>query len=465
MASVDSGDRRAPVPGTLALLLGVSALLMSFSLLMAGTGLFTTFLSLRAGLEGFSTNAIGYMTAAYYAGLIVGSLRCGPVINRVGHIRAFAAFSSIIAASVLVFPFFNEAPVWIVLRAVIGFNVAGVFMITESWLNHRASPATRGTLLSMYMVTSYLALGAGQLLINAGEIAGADLFMLASILFGLALVPVALTRATHPAPVESAELDVRRLYRISPVATVTCVGSGLCVGSLWGLGPVFGSDLGMTKTEVSAFMSVVVLSALAFQVPIGRLSDRFDRRKVILGVCIAGTLASAALVAMLLTFSFGMPFSLGNRAVAWAQHPWTITLVAAMFAGLTSTLYPLSVAYANDYVEARDLMSTSAGLVLSFGVGAAAGPIPASWLMQTFGPGGLFWFMTGVGALLIGFVTYRMRRRARVPVAAKDSFVALPEVSTTPSPLEADPRSEQAPPDGRPLWMSILDRRARPRER
>jgi MFS family permease len=447
---------------TWSLLLSMGSLLTSYALLMAGTGLFSTFIGLRAGLEGFSTDVIGMMAAAHYAGLVAGSLRCGQLINRVGHIRAFAAFSSIIASAVLLFPFVPQTLVWIALRAVIGFNTAGVFMVAESWLNHKASPTTRGTLLSMYMVTSYLALGGGQLLINAGETASTDLFMLASMLFGLALVPVAITRATHPAPVESTHFGIRRLYEISPVAAIACIGSGLCTGSIWGLGAVFGADLGMTTSEISGFMSAIVFAALAFQVPIGRLSDRFDRRKVILGVTVACALSSAALVGVMLTSTYGVPFGLGD-AVLWTNHPWAITGLAAVYGGFVSTLYPLSVAYANDYVEPQDLVPASAGLVLAYGIGAAMGPIPAGWMMQFFGPSGLFSFALGVVVLLIAFVGLRMRKRAWVPVGEKEAFVALPEATSTPAALEADPRGEVEQAPERPRWMSILDRRSRER--
>ncbi len=449
-------------PSVWALLLSMGSLLGSYALLMAGTGLFSTFIGLRAGLEGFSSELIGTMAAAHYAGLVVGSLRCGPLINRVGHIRAFATFSSLIASAVLVFPFVPHAVAWIALRAVIGFNTAGVFMVAESWLNHKASPSTRGTLLSMYMVTSYLALGGGQLLINAGEPVSTELFMLASMLFGLALVPVAMTRATHPPPVESTHFGIRRLYQISPVAMITCIGSGLCTGSMWGLGAVFGNELGMTTTEISAFMSAIVFASLAFQIPIGRLSDRFDRRRVILGVVIACVLSSGLLVGVMATLTHGIQFGLGG-AIMWANYPWVVTGLAALYGGWISTLYPLSVAYANDYVEAQDLVPASAGLVLAYGIGAALGPIPAGWLMQLSGPSGLFEFTAGVCIALTVFVGFRMRRRARAPIGEKEAFVALPEATSTPAPLEADPRSEVEALAPRPRWMSILDRRKQPR--
>ncbi|MDH3713543.1 MAG: MFS transporter [Gammaproteobacteria bacterium] len=447
---------------TWSLLLSMGSLLTSYALLMAGTGLFSTFIGLRAELEGFSTEVIGTMAAAHYAGLVAGSLRCGQLINRVGHIRAFAAFSSIIASAVLLFPFVPQMLVWIALRAVIGFNTAGVFMVAESWLNHKATPTTRGTLLSMYMVTSYLAMGGGQLLINAGEVVNTDLFMLASMLFGLALVPVAITRATHPAPVESTHFGLRRLYTISPVAVMACIGSGLCTGSIWGLGAVFGKDLGMTTGEISGFMSAIVFASLAFQIPIGRLSDRFDRRKVILGVTVASALSSGALVGVMLAFIYRVPFGLGD-VFLWINHRWAITGLAALYGGFVSTLYPLSVAYANDYVETQDLVPASAGLVLTYGVGAAIGPVGAGLMMKFFGPSALFSFSTGVVVLLAAFVGFRMRKRTWAPVIEKDAFVALPEATSTPTALEADPRGEVEQAPERPRWMSILDRRSKVR--
>jgi MFS family permease len=437
------------------------SLLASYGLLMAGTGLFNTFIGLRAGMEGFSNDVIGLLVAAYYLGLVFGTLRCGPLVNRIGHIRAFAAFSSVIATATLVFPFATHPIAWMGLRGIIGFNVAGVFMVAESWLNHRATPTTRGTLLSMYMMTSYLCLGGGQLLINAGDPGGNELFMLASMLFGLAVVPVAITRSTHPPPVASPHFNFKVVYRASPTAMLACICSGLSVGALWGLAPIFARDLGLNIADIAGFMGIIILSALLFQFPVGRLSDRFDRRKMMLAVSTVALLASAAMVMQMTLFAADSPWGLA-QATAWMRHAWLITGVAALYGGIVSTLYPLGVAYANDYTEPEDMVSVSAGLVLSFGIGAAVGPIPAGALMQVLGPEGLF-LHTGLVALnLSAFILYRMTRRSWAPVVEKEAFVALPEATSTPVPLVADPRAPMADKPSRlPRWMWILDPRRR----
>jgi MFS family permease len=446
-------------PGALRLLKTMVSLLASYGLLMAGTGLFNTFIGLRAGLEGFSSDVIGFLVAAYYFGLVLGTLRCGLLVNRIGHIRAFAAFSSLIATATLVFPFVTDPYAWLLLRAIIGFNVAGVFMVAESWLNHRATPSTRGTLLSMYMMTSYLCLGGGQLLMNVGELGGNELFMLASMLFGLAVVPVAITRATHPPPVERPAFDIRTVYRTSPTSMVACACSGLSVGALWGLAPIFARNLGLGVADIAEFMSVIILSALLFQFPVGRLSDRFDRRKVMLAVSLVALLASVAMVVQMTVFAADSPWDLA-ATTTWLRHSWWIVGVAALYGGVASTLYPLGVAYANDYAEPSDAVAVTAGLVLSFGVGAAIGPIPAGALMQLLGPEGLF-VHTGLVALnLSAFILYRTTRRSWASVAEKEAFVALPEATSTPVPLEADPRLPVDQNASRlPRWMWILNPR------
>ncbi len=441
------------------LLMSMAALLASYGFLMMGTGLFNTFIGVRADLEGFTADSVGYLTAAYFAGLAFGSQRCETLINRIGHIRAFAAYSSIIATVVLAFPFVPNIWVWALFRALIGFNVAGVFMVAESWLNHKSTPSTRGTLLSMYMMTSYVALAMGQFLMNAAEISGNQLFMLAAMLFGLAVVPVAVTRSTHPPPVESAHVGIRRLYEISPVAFVICFGSGLSVSSLWGLGPIFGRSLGMDIADVSTFMGIMILGAMLFQYPIGKFSDLYDRRKVIFSVCLSATLVSVAMFGMLYKYISDAPWVLGS-VTTWTYHRESITLVAALYGGVISTLYPLSVSYANDYVRPAELVPASAGLVLLFGAGAAVGPIPAGWFMKTMGASGLFVYLGIVACSLAAFVLFRMRRRTWVAVGKKESFVALPEATSTPSPLEADPRADETVFEtDKPRYAWILDRR------
>lgn len=407
------------------ILASLSALLVSMSLLMLGTGLFTTFIGLRAVLEGFTKESVGLMMSVFYLGLILGTLRCGRLINRIGHIRAFAVFSATSAAVVIVFPLFVSAPLWMLLRGILGFNLAGMYMVAESWLNTRATGDNRGTLLAIYTMTSFLAMGGGQLLINLGDPAGFELFIVVNLLFCLALVPVAVTRATHPAPVEFSHFRFRQLYAISPVSVGGCLCSGFALGALFGMGPIYGQDLGLSVAQISQFMSVLIVSGLFLQLPLGRLSDRLDRRWVI--VAVASVMALA-----------------GFAMVLWAQHSFAVLLgLAAIFGGLLATLYPLSVAYANDYIDPKDMVPASGGLLLAYSVGAAVGPAIAAGVMRLTGPGGLFLYTGVAAAALVVFALYRMRQRHWAPVREKEAFVPLPVTDVQTSVVnEIDPRCE-----------------------
>lgn len=412
------------IPNMRETLAAMWSLLMSVALLMLGVGLFNTFINLRAQIEGFSTASIGLLTSAFYLGLILGTLQCGKLVNRIGHIRAFAAFSALNAAAIGAFPFVVTLPTWLLLRAFLGFNIAGLYMVAESWLNTKATLQNRGQLLALYMMTSYLALAAGQLLLNLGPAGGLELFMLSSMLLSLALVPVAVTRATSPAPVESERFGFRKLYAISPVAVFGCLGSGLALGALYGMGPIYGQQVGLSLTGIAHFMAVVSVSGLFLQVPIGRLSDRYDRRSIITAVALLCGAASAGL-------AFWGTFS-----------PALLLSLVAVYGGLVATLYPLSVAYANDYVDAKDMVQASAGLVLAYGIGASIGPTAAAAAMALFGAGGLFVFSSVMNALVAGFALHRRRRRWWVPVVPKEAFVPLPEATTLPTATETDPRAE-----------------------
>lgn len=424
------------------ILSSLAALMLAVALLMLGTGLFNTFVGLRTAMEGFPKEATGLMMSAYYGGLVVATLYSGPLINRIGHIRAFAAFSSISSAVVLIFPFSVSVPYWAALRAINGFCLAGALMVAESWLNTRATGRNRGTLLSLYMMTTFLAVGSGQLLLNVGDTAELDLFLVTAILMSLALVPVTLTRASHPAPVEAAHFGFRRLYTLSPVAVVACVVSGLSTGALFGMGPVFGRDVGLTLQEISQFMGILVISGLVLQLPVGRLSDRMDRRWVIIGVNLVSVIASLAVAAVLTRGITTMTMPGGDVTLLWRGYVPALLTTAAVYGGISATIYPLAVAYANDFAEARHAVAVSGGLVLAYGIGAAAGPILAAASMRLGGPEGLFYFCALISAMLAGFALYRTRRRQWVEVAEKESFVPLPEGLTTPVALELDPRGE-----------------------
>ncbi|EHM02716.1 transporter, major facilitator family protein [Acetobacteraceae bacterium AT-5844] len=404
----------------------VAALLASVALLMAGSGPLTTLISLRLEALGTASPAIGAIMAAYFAGLTLGSLLAYRIVLRAGHIRAFTAFASVASAAALAYPLAAHSTLWAALRLAEGFCMAGIFICVESWLNERAGPKTRGKILAMYMVCLYLGQAAGQLLLGLDEGPGQPrVFMLVSILMSLAILPVALTRQAPPALPDVASFSVRRLYTASPLGMMGTVASGLVLGAVYSLGPVFARGAaGLDTGGAAQFMSVLILGGVLLQWPLGRLSDTFDRRRVIIGT-LAALAAAAAMVPFLA-----------------AGGLWSLFVATALFGGFAFALYPLCVGHMNDHMERRDRVAASGGLVLAYSVGATAGPLLASVAMSELGGGGLFAFVTSIAVATLIFGLWRMLARAPVPSERQGPFQALP--STTPTAAPLDPRAAPA---------------------
>jgi len=413
----------------------VGTLMLSFGILLLATGTFNTFVAIRSGLEGFPATFAGLMMSGFYAGGIVAAIYCAGLINRVGHIRAFAAFGALSAVVVLLHPFIVNAWAWIALRAFLGFAVSGLYMCTESWLNERVTPDTRGTILSLHATVAFLGMGGGQLMINAGSPVGPDLFMIAAGLFALGIIPIVLTRQIHPEPLSSSGFGLRQLYESSPSGVAACVAGGLCSGSLLGVGPVFGQELGLSTGQLSQLMTAFVMSGLLFQLPVGWLSDYYDRRVIISAAALLVFLAAAAMMWMLNAFAVETGYD-------WAGHGAHTLAAAVLFGGVIATFYPLGIAYANDYLEPDQRVQASGALVLSYTIGAVAGSGAAAGVMEVLGPPGLMIFNGAVCVALIGFVAHRRRRRSWAGVATKESFQAVPEAIGTPGGWEFDPRWE-----------------------
>ena len=400
----------------------LSALMISVSLLMFGNSITSTLLALRANLEGYSNEMIGLIASGYFLGFAIGTFRSGPLINRIGHIRTFAALSAVASAAVMMVLITSNAWAWVFLRAVMGAAAAGLFVVVESWLNNRATNNSRGILLSMYIMIGYVASAFGQQTIKFGDPGSYELFLLVGIVLTLSLVPVSLTRATHPDPVDKPLLSIKKLYAVSPTSVVTCLVAGLISSSWWGLGPVYASNIGLSVSQVSGFMTAGLIGGMLLQIPVGRLSDRLDRRLVILGVTIALGAPSLILV-------------LGGLLPGWS-----LIGTVALFFGLSSTLYPLSVAYANDYLESGDIVAASGGFVLIYGVGAVIGPLASSYAMRLMGPQGMFVLIIAMAALLTLFILSRMRIRQWAAVVEKEPYVLSPETPMAVGDL--DPRAE-----------------------
>lgn len=399
------------------------SLLFAVAMLLAGGGLQPTLLSIRAGIEDFPIVTTGLVMSGYYAGFILGSKVCGPLIYRVGYIRAFAALAAVASAVPLLHGLFVDAVAWIPLRVMSGFCFFGLFMIMESWINGRATNADRGTWLAVYMKVNLGAQAAAQLLLNLAPPTGMALFVICAVLTSNALVPVALTRSTPPKVPNTGKLGLPALFRISPLGIVGCFCSGLSLSAFSGLAPLVMTETGFPVAMVSLFMSLVILGGAASQWPIGRLSDVIDRRLVIALVSFL-----AAAVSVLIALLAG---EAGDYLL-----PLGFVFGASMF-----PLYSLCVALTNDLMSDEDLIAASSGLLLSLGLGALLGPYAASWAIEILGPGGLFAHVAAVAASLGVFAVVRIVLQAPVPIADRERFVSVPE--TTPVAEALDPRTER----------------------
>lgn len=370
----------------------VAALLLGVFFLVTGSGLQNTLLPLRGAFEGFSAINLGILGSSYYLGFVVGCLVVPHLVRRSGHIRAFAALTSGVVATMIAHPLFIDPIVWFVLRGITGFCFAGLYLVIESWLNDRATNQTRGFVMSAYVIVDYAALTVGQMMITLYPVRGFELFALAAILFSLATLPVAITSSGQPAPIETARIRLPRLFRAAPVAMVGCFVIGITNGSLWSLGPIFGIGRGLTADGAATFMSAVVVAGALAQWPIGFLSDRMDRRRILGALMVGAMLAGLALGAL--------QFDLIGLSV-----------LGLFYGALSLPAYSLAAAHAYDRTHAADAVETAAGLLLLYGIGSVVGPALASLGMQHYGPGALFFFTAAAYAFLLLFVVWRMSVR------------------------------------------------------
>lgn len=393
----------------------VRSLLLAIFMLMAGSGFLATLISLRLERAGIGTMAIGMVATAYFAGLVAGALRAGDIVRRVGHIRAFAAFVSLLSASTLSYVLLDHPLLWAGLRLVDGMCVAGVFICLESWLNDRAEMETRGSILAAYMVALYSGQALGQLLLGASGALPAIPFQIASILISLAVIPLCLTRSSAPAPVEAGAFSIRTLFAASPLGVVGAVATGLMLGAFYGLAAVYARRLGLDLGATASFMAMVILGGVILQWPLGRLSDRYDRRRVIVW-------CFAAVLVVSLAFPLLAPGGL------------LLLALGASFGGLSFALYPLCVAHCNDRLLATERVAASGRLVLLYSLGAALGPLGAAALMTAAGAGGLFLFTALCAGLTFAFGIWR--QAASVPVTHQQDFQIVPRTTPTASLLD-----------------------------
>jgi MFS family permease len=368
------------------------ALLLGILLLMIGNGLQGSLMGIRGAIEDFSTSELSVITSAYFAGFLFGSRFAPEMIRRVGHIRVFAALGSFISAVLILYPTITEPWAWIVLRVIFGFSFSGVYVTAESWLNNASTNENRGKALSLYMIVQMLGIISSQALLNVADPAGFVLFVIPSVLVSLSFAPILLSATPTPSFETAKAMSLMALFRVSPTGMVGMFIMGMVFAAQFGMASIYGTEAGMSVAQISIFISAIFMGGLVLQYPFGWLSDRMDRRILILVAAIVGVLAS------LLGFFLGENFQ--------------ILLVAAfLIGGMSNPLYALLIAYTNDYLTTDDMAAASGGLLFVNGMGAILGPILTGWAMSTIGPAG-FWAylaLTLVGLSL--YVLYRMTQR------------------------------------------------------
>ncbi|MGH6912491.1 MAG: MFS transporter, partial [Geminicoccales bacterium] len=351
------------------------ALLLGITFLLLGSGLQGSLLGIRASLEDFSTIVTGLIMSGYYVGFVAGSIVAPRLVARVGHVRVFAALAALASTTVLMHAVLVEPVTWTALRLATGFCYAGLYVVTESWLNARADNAMRGQLLAVYVALCLIGMALGQLLLNLADPGGVELFVLVSVLVSLGVVPMLLSTGPTPAYEAPAKVRLRRLLSISPLGVVGLFGTVMVHGAFFGMGPVYAAEAGFSVREISLFMSAMLLGGIVLQWPVGRLSDAFDRRKVItLVTLLAATFALAA-------------------GVTSRDSGPGLLLTVALFGGMALPMYSLCLAHANDFLKPDEMVPASGSLILMASIGAALGPASASAAMASLGPQAFFWWL------------------------------------------------------------------------
>lgn len=389
-------------------LLPLASLLIGSSFLLFAGGLNGLILPLRGQFEGFSATSLGFLGTGWAIGYVAGCLRTPALVAKVGHIRAFGAMCALAAITVLLSLIFITPFVWIPLRALSGFCFAGAAMIVESWLNERTESASRGRVFGIYTMVNLAATTCGQIVLMAGDARGFLFFVMAAIFYCLALLPTALSATSTPTALVSVSLDLRGLWRNSPIAVFAVLMVGVSNSAFGAMTAVFGARMGLTTSEIAIFASIPILAGAIAQVPIGMLSDRKDRRVVLIGTAIVALAAD-------LVFVFG-------------GLTQTIFLMAnvAVFGAAVFAMYPVIVAHANDHAAEGSFIQISGGLLLIYGIGSIIGPTIAGLLMASFGPESLFMTTAGAHILLLIFAVVRLRARASLPRQDKGTFQAAP---------------------------------------
>lgn len=406
----------------------------------------SSLLSINMRLEGYGDQIIGLVMSANYLGILTGVYFGQRIVQKVGHIRGFAVFAAVMTAVSLTHGLYMSAWLWGLLRIFNGLCVTGLFMVLESWLNEKVEPVFRGRLLSIYMVLVYFGIGSGQFLLNVSDVQGHAIFMIAAILFALCLIPISITGAVKPQPLEVPRYNFVKLFQLAPLSMVAVFIGGLINSSFYAMAPMVTLDMGLNVPQVSLYMSLTIWAGLLFQFPVGFISDRLDRLLVLYTLGFLVCLVSVAMIV------------LGRLNLGWL---YSLTICF----GIVFSIYTVAMARAQDNIDKNEIVPVSAALILFFGIGACFGPITSSLVVSKLGPFGLYYFTAFCGGGL-GLIVWSLRKRLSRTLA--DQVPTIPIPRTSPVVGAIDPRGEDieyrddAVPDASPGILTDNDGLSKP---
>ena len=408
------------------------ALFVGYFVLMIAHGFQGNLLGVRSVIEEFNFMAVGAMMSGYFIGYFSGANSIPKLVGKVGHIRVFAAFASLASLSILIHALFVNPIVWTFARFITGFSLVSIFIVMESWLNDRANNRTRGQLLSIYMFITLIGLALGTLLLNFSSPEKYEPFILVSLLLSSALIPILLTKRKAPKFKKLGYIDVRGLYKTSPLATFSMFCTGLIHSALFSLGAVYAASMNFTLFEISLLLFLITISGGVFQWPIGYYSDKSDRRVIIIFCTFA-----AALFSFLAIIASGSSLENMYLATNVGTDKIMFFIYASLYAGMAVPLFTLNLAYINDYIPKEKFVAAGAGMQIIFGMGAMSGPFLCSLLMNKFGSNGFFVHLLFFHLIIGLFGLYRITKRGYKD-NPESTYTPLPR-NITPLGIELDP--------------------------
>jgi len=391
----------------------VFSLMLSTLLMMVGFGLASYVMPVRSVAEGWSTLTISLIATGYTLGFTLSCIITPKFVLRVGHVRVFAALITLLSIAILMCGLVVDWRAWIFFRAISGFAISGSYLVIESWLNERVTNENRGMLFSLYLITTMVGTIGGQYLVPLGDPTNSSLFILCGVLFSLALLPTALSSSAMPAPPAQANFDVPGLFRRSPVAVIGAFLAGAMSGAWLNLGGVFTQKIGLSTAEGATLLAALLAGSAISQIPIGRTSDRIDRRIVMVGCGIVGVVSCLAMVAFV------------------GSSPLVLYVIAAFVGSVLFPIYALNVAHANDLARPNEYVEVSSGMMITYGIGTISGPLMVGPVMDRFGPPSLFVVLAVYFALYAAYAAWRIAQRGHTDgLVSKTDFQA----NTVPTP-------------------------------